>query len=97
MTFVSDRMLEHMRGSQSYRDREDWPESHDLIAKIEAHRRRTGGGRHLRLTAAERAVLRSHAEMMALSARDNAGPQDPDATADLNSARAALRALEVAP
>lgn len=90
---VAWRLLDHMKGSQAYTDRDSWPQAFDLIRRIEAAPARADRSRHLAMSRAEQEVVYSYAEMLALAARDDAGPGDPDATADLNTARAALRAL----
>lgn len=64
---------------------------HRLVAKIKAAPDRKDGSCTVKLDPAEATVLIEYAETMAAVSRDNAGPDDPDATADLNAARALCR------
>lgn len=93
LTRVSDRLFTYMTGSQAYHDRKDWPEAHELIHKVQAAKARKDGSVHLRLTEDERSIILDYADWLASCSKDDAGPDNPDALADLNTGRATFERL----
>ncbi|QNL29815.1 hypothetical protein SEA_WEBSTER2_47 [Mycobacterium phage Webster2] len=93
---VTARVLSHLSGSQAWqspRPGYNTPADITAMTKLRDARRRADGSTTVDLDDAEAAVLRGYVDVMAIAAADNAGPDDPDATADLNAARAMLRRL----
>ncbi|ASR86443.1 hypothetical protein I5J47_gp71 [Mycobacterium phage Arib1] len=94
---VTARVLSHLSGSQAWQSpTPTYNNAVDvaLMAKLRDARRRADGSTTVDLADDEAAVLREYVDVMAIAAADNAGPGDPDATADLNAARAMLRRLD---
>lgn len=97
---VSARSWFYATGTQAWADR-DRPERQDaedratsaLLLRIAAAPARKDGSRTVELSAEDRDVLLDYASAWVLGAVDNAGPDDPDATADLNALRALIRHL----
>lgn len=89
---IPARVFDHLEGSQAACTPESDPEMAAVLAKLRAANRRKDGSRLITLSDAEEVdTLLIYVEAMAAGAADNA--YDPDGLADLNSARAVLRAI----
>lgn len=93
---ISARVWNHLEGSQAAYTQEADVDMAAIIAKIRAANRRKDGSHHIEVTDPEQLdTLRIYMEAMETGAADNLGyaDEDRDALADLNAARAVLRAL----
>lgn len=88
---LSYRVLEHLSGSQAATDRTQ--PDYELFHKVLHAPTRKDGSAYLELTDEERAELLIYVEVFEIGASQNIYPGEADTLADLNAARAAVRAL----
>jgi hypothetical protein len=66
----------------------------ELFHRIMGAPRRKDGSAMVEMSDEDRGILIDYASAWVIGASDNAGPDDPDATADLNALRSLLRWLQ---
>jgi hypothetical protein len=90
---IPARVADHLLASQAAYTPADDPEMAAILARLRGSKARKDGATFIDVTDPEELeTLRIYVDAMAAGAADNT--HDPDGVADLNSARAVLRALD---